>query len=113
MSSTVDRCAKCGGELVLDRGSVLDAEHFGYLGGRVHCVAGCTSVWLTKHKPIVERPLDAPTAPMTREPHEVRCRRCENTFLAKAPNAMYCFPCGVTRDRARAREHSRRRYAVA
>lgn len=102
-------CARCGGELVLDHSSVSDARRWGYLGGRIHCLAGCTSVWLTKHVEQPGRPLNAP---LTRQPREIRCRRCANIFIASAPNAAYCFSCGVERDRARARTHSRQKHAA-
>lgn len=104
-------CPKCGGELILDRSSVSDAARFGYVGGRIHCLAGCTSLWMTRY--VAMAPEREWATIRGHQPHEIRCKRCTNVILVRAPNALYCYPCSVERNRDRARASSQRRRVAA
>jgi len=68
-------------------------EHFsryGYIGGRVHCLHGCTSLWLLKRADGADV-----TPPTNRQRRLTRmiCCDCHRSFDAKARNAMRCADC--------------------
>ncbi len=78
---------------------------YGYVGGRVHCLAGCTSRWLLK------RADGADVTPPTNRQRKiltVRCRTCDAPFTAKASNAMRCLACRREIHRQRAMIAQRR-----
>ena len=44
------RCYKCGGELMVDTTSVREFAFYGVEGARLHCLLGCTSIYVRGEK---------------------------------------------------------------
>lgn len=96
------RCDKCGGPLYADRQSIAELARRGVHGGRVYCLAGCTSIWLRE-----------PTTPVPfvhdyyREQRSFVCRICGQRDLTYGNNAKWCQRCRESRRKARARAPAR------
>ena len=103
------KCEKCQGELCADRDTVAYVAQYGYIGGRVHCMAGCTSIWLLKRLDGSERviPRDGRGH---RLKHKFRCVDCHQVELTQGSNTKRCRRCNVMLHRKRAAA-AQRRYA--
>jgi hypothetical protein len=89
-------CRHCNGELYVDPRTVRDYAACGFLGGRFYCVAGCTSFYLSRAIPRVER---QDTEPERAKGHPVRkirhlvCVVCHMGFETRGGNARRCSAC--------------------
>ena len=103
MSAVTDiACEKCGGSLYLDRESAMEVASRGFRGGRVFCVAGCTSVWLMRPSPPMAVPPPDGRAKYERRVCTVSCRVCERHYQTKPGRCKACrTEARRTRDRRR------------
>ena len=78
---------------------------YGYVGGRVHCLHGCSSLWLLRRADGADI-----TPPTNRQKTLIVmvCCDCRKKFEAKARNAMRCLACRREVHRKRAMEAQRR-----
>ena len=102
-------CDKCHGELFADREAGAYVAQYGYLGGRVHCMAGCTSIWLLKRADGSERVIPRDGRGQ-RHKHKFRCVDCRQVQLTRSYNTKRCKGCNVILHRKRAAA-AQRRYA--
>jgi hypothetical protein len=78
---------------------------YGYIGGRVHCMAGCTSLWLLKRQDGVDV---VPPTNKQRQLVALRCVDCSKRFMSKSTNGKRCEACRAAVHRKRARMAQRR-----
>ena len=103
-------CPKCFASLYPDRGSVAELARYGYLGGRWHCVMGCTSIWIKERAAAVEAPIKLERrGHYHRRVREITCDRCHQPAQTKGPNTKRCDECRAELRRLRGRERWHRR----
>ena len=109
MSTVTDiACEKCGGSLYVDRQAVEQVASRGLRGGRVFCVAGCTSVWLMRRSPQIAVPPPDGRGKYQRTVCTVSCRVCGQQYQTRGTKPGRCKACRTEAERTRDRRRSAR-----
>jgi len=110
MSATTDiACEKCGGSLYLDREAAEQVASRGFRGGRVFCVAGCTSVWLMRPSAPIAAPPPDGRGKYRRTVCNVSCRVCGRPYETRGTKPGRCKACRTEAERTRNRLRRRPR----